>query len=692
MHNPALTNRKPYLATSKENQPTGLTSKRSISFIKYLRITIAFILLPGAGAHLYAQNNVSEIIARLRNATADSSLISAYHDIFGYYEYSNPDSAIFYIAEGLKLFTTKNNKAGIAAMTVLLGTEDGDQGRMEFARKRLNDALEIFEELKDKAGIASTHNSIGVLDGKTGHFSDATRHFMTALKIFEETGSKKGLTGTYLKLGVVNELNNNLDKALEFYNKASGLASDTPFIANTIFLLNNIGIVYGKKGNFNKSLEYFQKALAASDQPRFTGVRILTLTNLGIVYQNLGDIEKSLHYFDQALQITKDKNLPEEHTRIIVNRSAVVALNSPAKANEDLNEALITAKKIGQRSLLEEIYGNLVENHKILGQYKEAVAVMEELRAMEDSTFTIEKAREIANLESVYELEQSNNKIKVLKLDEQRNALKRNIIIAIATCLAIALLLTSLYYRRSNRLNKELKKRESELEKSNKVKDKLFSIIGHDLRGPVGNIPPMLKILGDETTTADEREFLISTLMDHSIASLETLDKLLYWGKSQIKNIGLKPETFAVDKYLQNNLKLVRNSADLKQITLTNSVPADTVINADAAHFDFIVRNLLSNAIKFTRNGGHVSIGVDLHKEAGYVVFAVKDDGVGIEKDKLSDIFEPFSSSTRGTANEEGTSMGLMLCKEFITENGGKIWVESEPGKGSTFYFSFRKA
>ena len=619
-------------------------------------------------------------------------MLSAYHDIFEHYEYSNPDSALFYIAEGLKLFTAKNDKVGIAAMTTLLGTEDADQGRMEFARKKLNDALKIFEELKDKGGIASTNNALGVLDGKTGHFSDATRHFMTALKIFEGANSRKGLIGTYLKLGVINELNNNLDKGLEFYNKASALASDSPMVANSIFLLNNIGIVYGKKGDFNKSLEYFQKALAASEKPKFTGVRILTLINLGIVYQNLRDYEKSLHYFDEALQITKDKHLPEEHTRIIVNRSAVVALSSPAKANEELKDALITAKKIGQRSLLEEIYGNLVENDKILGNYKEAVSLMEELRDLEDSTFSIEKAREIANLESVYELDQSNNKIKVLKLDEQRNAQKRNIVIAVATCLAIALLLTSLYYRRSNRLNKELKKREAELEKSNKVKDKLFSIIGHDLRGPIGNIPATLTILEDESTSPEERRFLVDALMEHSIASLETLDKLLYWGKSQIKNIGLKLQTFNVDSYLQNNLKLLKSSADNKQITLTNSVSPETTIYADAAHFDFIVRNLLSNAIKFTRQGGHVVIGVDPNKAPGYTVFFVKDDGVGIDKNKLSDIFEPFSSSTRGTANEEGTSMGLMLCKEFMTENGGKIWVESEAGNGSTFYFSFRNA
>ncbi len=639
-----------------------------------------------------AQNNISELLSQLKSAGTDTSKLSVYHEIFEHYEYSNPDSALHYIEDGLKLFAVRNNKVGIASMTLLLGTEDGDQGRMELARKRLNEALKIFEDVNDKGGIASANNALGVIDAKTGHFSDATRHFMTALKIFEDAGNKKGLIGTYLKLGVVNELNNNLDKALEYYTKTSALSPDSPMTVNGVNLLNNIGIVYGKKGDFKRSLEYFQRALDASDKPALTGVRISTLMNMGIVYQNLGDNKKSLGYFDQALQITKDKDLPEEHTRIVVNRSAVVMLTSPAIAIEDLKDALITAKKIGQRSLLEDIYGNLVENYKIVGKYKEALSMMEEMRNMQDSTSSIEKAREIANLESVYELEQSNNKIRELKLDEQQNALKKNVIVGIALCLAIALFLTVIFYRRSNQLNEQLKKREAELENSNKVKDKLFSIIGHDLRGPVGNIPNMLAILDDEGTTPEDRKYLIATLMEHSIASLETLDKLLYWGKSQIKNIGSKTEVFEVDDHLQENLKLVKNSAEQKQITLVNNVPLNTRILADAAHFDFIIRNLLSNAIKFTNINGAISVGIDTALKPGYTVFSVKDNGIGIKKKNLSEIFEPFSSSTRGTANEQGTSMGLMLSKEFIIENGGSIWVESEEGKGATFYFSFKNA
>ncbi len=180
--------------------------------------------------------------------------------------------------------------------------------------------------------------------------------------------------------------------------------------------------------------------------------------------------------------------------------------------------------------------------------------------------------------------------------------------------------------------------------------------------------------------------------MEHAQASLETLDKLLFWGKSQIKGRGTKAIIFNTTEYLQNNIKLIKSSAEQKQITINNKVSPDIKINGDPAHFDFIFRNLLSNAVKFTHLNGTVEISADKNIVPGFTLFAVKDDGIGIKKEKLSHIFEPFSSSTRGTADERGTSMGLMLCKEFAIENGGEIWVESEEGKGSCFYFSFKSA
>ena len=377
----------------------------------------------------------------------------------------------------------------------------------------------------------------------------------------------------------------------------------------------------------------------------------------------------------------------------MVNIATITSKTSPNNSLVQLKEALVIAKKLGQKTLLEDIYNGMVEDYKKTGNYKDALSLLEEQRDLEDSLYTVTSAKEIANMESVNELEQSNARIKELKLEEQRNLLKKDIIVVIAVCLAIALIFISVYYRKTRRLNDKLSKRESELENSNNVKDKLFSIIGHDLRGPIGNIPMMLKILDDDSTTPEERKFLLDSMAEHAHASMDTLDKLLYWGKSQIKGRGIKPEVFNTIEYIENNIKLTKSSADLKHITVANKVNTGVSVYGDRAHFDFIIRNLLSNAIKFTHANGNVEISATINQpHHGFTTFAVKDDGMGISKEKLANIFEPFNNSMAGTANEKGTSMGLILCKEFVIENGGDINVESEPGKGSTFYFTFKTA
>ncbi len=673
--------------------PRNITMKASISGI-LKRYKFACILLIAICLNLtgLAQSDIAVLLSKHRDAKTLEERLASYSELFDYYQYSNPDSSNYYIREGLKIFTAQNSKEGIATMTMLLGDDDGMHGHMELAKKRQMEALQMFEEIKNKSGIAAVHNGLGVLDGKQGRYDSATHHFTIALKTYDSAGNKKGIVSTYLKLGVVNELNNNFSKALEYYNKALQLSPDSPLSSSKVYIYNNLGIVYAKMGDLKKSLDYFKNALEKSDKPQFTGVRILSLMNIGIVYEEFKNDKKALEYLNQALQITKDKNLPENEARIMVNIASVTSNTDVPKGIAQLKEALVLAKSINQKSILRDIYAGLSEDYQQIGDYKNAVAIMEEQKKLEQSIFSIEKAKEIANLQAVFELEESNDKIKDLKLAEQRNAQKRNAIVVVAALLAVALILISIFFRRARRLNEQLTKREMELEKSNRVKDKLFSIIGHDLRGPVGNIPAMLTILEDEATSPEERKYLMATLMDHSQASLETLNKLLYWGRSQIKNLGLTLETFKVDAYIENNIKLVKSSADQKQLTISNEVSGDIEILADAAHFDFIVRNLLSNAIKFTHNYGSVTISADKNKKPGHTVFCVKDTGVGIGKEKIANIFEPFSNSTRGTADERGTSIGLMLCKEFMVENGGEIWVESEVGKGSAFYFSFKNA
>ncbi len=639
-----------------------------------------------------AQSDINQLIKQLKTEKDNAKKADIYGSIFQYYFATKPDSAKYFIEQGKKYFTDINYKKGAALMSALEGDNEASRGNLALARQYKLDALKISTEINDIKGICSAKNGIGTIEGRTGNYTAATKYFMEALKGFESIKNTPGIITTYLKLGVVNDYSHNLNKSLEYYNMALTLAEKEPFSVNLLYLYDNIGIIYYKTGNTVKALYYFNEALKKSNNNEFAKVKVMSLINLGNAYSEMGNGEKALGYINQALELCSPENLPEDYARLLLNKANITFKKDPQNALVSLGEALNVAKKLGQKSLKEEVLSNIVNVYKEQKDYKNAFLVSEVVEEIRDTLFNLEKEKEIANLQSVYELEKSNSKVQQLEIADKRNLQLRNIIILIACGLFFTLLSLFSFYLKSKRLNKELSERSIELQKANTVKDRLFSVIGHDLRGPIANIPLMLELYEDPDTTLEERKFIFDSMKENAGLSLETLDKLLHWGKSQIKGITINPTELKVNEQLVDIIKLIKSISNSKHIAIVNKIEDDVIVNADPNHFNFVFRNLLANAVKFTHHNGKIIINADKESQIGYIVFSVNDNGVGIDKEQQEHMFELFNISTIGTANEKGNSLGLLLCKEFIIENGGKIWVESEKGKGTTIYFTLKVA
>jgi signal transduction histidine kinase len=222
------------------------------------------------------------------------------------------------------------------------------------------------------------------------------------------------------------------------------------------------------------------------------------------------------------------------------------------------------------------------------------------------------------------------------------------------------------------------------LDESNQVKDKLFSILGHDLRSPFVSVINLLEIIDDDEIPAELRKQMLDELSVTSKASLDTLTNLLKWGEMQIKGIRINQRDFALKPLVERVIQLLAGIAQNKQITIADDTQSLSLY-ADPDHIEFVLRNLLSNAIKFTGAGGSVSISSTYDEHKHEVTIAVKDSGVGIAPERLQEIFSLENVSRDGTYNEKGTSLGLMMCKEFTEVNNGRIEVNSIPGQGSSF-------
>lgn len=237
--------------------------------------------------------------------------------------------------------------------------------------------------------------------------------------------------------------------------------------------------------------------------------------------------------------------------------------------------------------------------------------------------------------------------------------------------------------------NLHLAEKYKEVKKLNQMKDKIFSVISHDLRGPIGIIKSFADLI-ISNEFKDEKEEFIEIIGKQSSSVFNTLDNLLSWALSQQNRILFNPQKQPIDKSIKDNMQLLDEIAAKKKIKIANQVDRNHNAKFDLNLISTVVRNLLTNAIKFTPVNGKITI--NAKEEELYHIISITDTGIGISSERINTIFDKASyETTSGTELEKGSGLGIKLCQEFIEMHKGKMWVESELGKGSEFCFSIPK-
>jgi len=637
---------------------------------------------------LFAQQGASDLLNKLHKAGSDSEKIAAYNSLIRHYNQANPDSATYYAKEGIAYATDKNYRLGEAMINTQLGTLYETQGSVDIAKERLNYALKIYTEENYQRGRADVKSSLGAVEAGKGNFNIAAKYFIEALKLQEHLNDYKGLMISYLNLGSLYMQQNDTSNSSKYLDLAENVSRKTPIIDQTISLYNTIGVMTIAKGDTQKGLQIFMHDLELSDRPGFANSHVECLLYIGEFYIDKKETEKALHFLQLGLKTATQENIPEIETNILVEMGQVLKEKDPASAMACFVKAKAIAERRHDKSSLVLIYKEIAGIYNMRGNYKDAFYAEEQAANLTDSTNNINTAREIASMGAAYGFE-TNMRISQLEKLSSKNAAQRNIIIAVAVAFLMMLIILLCFYRKTMKLNRQMTIHEKELKELNSMKDKLFSVIGHDLRGPIARIPAILDIYEDPGTSDEEKRFLLDNLKEHTKVSLETFDKLLYWGLLLVKGIRLHQVKMNPKGLITESMEFKKMKAAEKQISVIDKTPPDLYIYADLTHFDFIIRNLLANALKYTYQNGSIEIDADTTSKPGFTVFSVKDSGIGMSEELVSRLFKPLTSS-EGTNHEKGHGIGLMLCKEFAVQNGGDLWVESEPGKGATFFFSVK--
>jgi signal transduction histidine kinase len=237
---------------------------------------------------------------------------------------------------------------------------------------------------------------------------------------------------------------------------------------------------------------------------------------------------------------------------------------------------------------------------------------------------------------------------------------------------------------------KLLEKQTNELTDLNSLKNKLFSVIAHDLKTPMYALRNLFRNMQQQDLPASEIKVMIPDVVNDLNYTTGLMENLLQWAKSQMQSDAVKPQTVDVTKITEDVLQLLRLQAEAKQIYIESKVDSPVYAFADKDMINLVLRNLLSNAIKFTPEQGYISVGIN--EMSSFVEVFVQDSGMGISIEALQKIQQNDYFTTKGTASESGTGLGLMLCKEFLAKNGGQMHIESELGKGSIFSFTLPRS
>jgi signal transduction histidine kinase len=509
---------------------------------------------------------------------------------------------------------------------------------------------------------------------------------------------------TLNELGKASASAGRLDEAQEHYDHALRYKQELPdngLEAETLYNLANLSVT---KRDFNLALEYYKQSLTIRRKQRLRLEEGILLSEIGDTYNNLNNRERAYANYKAALEVYQSidfkKGIAEAYNQI---GEYYYNQQNYQQALANLELALAAGQSAQTKSALRKSYEYLSLTWKALGDFKEALRHKELQLAINEFIVKEESDQKLLETQSTYALQQKESEIERLeraKQDRERELAEQKRIqmylyalLGLGVVIAGLILYLYLLKQRSNRqlqaINAQIEAQNIQLQTLNTTKDKFFSIIGHDLKGPLNSLTSFSNLLINHFDALSKEEIQnIAKDLDKSLKNLfALLNNLLEWARSQTGNIDFTASPINLSEVLEQNKELLSQQAAAKDITILYE-PAEVVLaSAHMPSVTTVIRNLISNAIKFTPPGGAIKL--NALKNSNEVVVSVADTGVGMSKPVMDKLFRlDAKHSTLGTANEKGTGLGLILCKDFVEKNGGRLWVESEEGKGSTFYFS----
>ena len=615
------------------------------------------------------------VLGLLGNDKRSNDYANAFINISrSYYILQKPEVCLNYLDSTFNLSRSLNYSYGEYKCLYFKSLLYNDINEPDSALKFLLRALDVTKKAKNYDDLASTYNNIGELYSARKQYRKALEYDLQSLDIWEKHGDRR--TG-----GILSDIGNcyfylkQYDSALGYYIKSNNVNKANFNALGLGYSYNNIGLVYFKKAQYDTALKNYFIALD--------------------FYYKEGNAQGIANCLDNICK-------------------AYIAKKDYNNALKQAETALPYAFKLKDKYIAYMIYKDLSNVYEGKKDYKKAFEYQKILTAYSDSVYGMSKATSDATLQAhlaVLQKEDENQLLRIEKTKQDSEIKQQNYItILIGTFLALALGAVVYFIWNSrekarayevmshqndmieakneelDKLNGQLIHQKEELETVNQFKDKLFSIISHDFRSPLVALSSYLMFLQSEDFPKEAAKELSGEMIERVNLTLTFVDNLIEWAQSQIYGVNTSYEKVNIKDVTNEMMLLYKHQSASKGVHLINNVQDTLNVYMNSGMIKMVLRNLISNSIKYSSLGDKVMVYAE--EQANQTVITVEDTGSGMNKKTLNELFSPNTISQHGTAWEKGSGLGLILCKEFLEKYGGKIWVNSTEGQGSTFSFS----
>lgn len=533
-----------------------------------------------------------------------------------------------------------------------------------------------------------------------GRMDQALVYFIESAELYGQQNKKLAQALACFEVAIIQHKAENLDEAQVYYERTLTYGKDSLPSRIIINCYNGFGLIERSKGQLSGALNQFKQAYQIAASTRDTVWMGILAGNMGSIHLRTNNYDSSLYYYFQNLGVVRNTLEFENEIETYTHIGKIYLLKSmPALSKLYLDSAvsIIRDRRIefndffNPMDYINETYSSLYAS---IGDHKNAYEHYRRFHEAAEEKQNNVNSRSLKQLESTYAFNQKNSEIALLKKINDTNQQvihqQRYITAGLAATFLILLAWGINAYRTSQerkKLNQDLHATNAELGRLNKVKDRLFSVLSHDLRSPIASLKSLVIILQDGEVNANDLSMMYSRIRHQLDTTSNVLESLLQWAKNEIADTQANIGEVVLGNVANEVALQLKTSFDEKNIQFINDLNYDLVALTDKFQIEIILRNLIANGIKFTNPGGQVRVHGKSTDDT--IEVYVEDNGMGMHEEEVNKLFQSGGHFTKGgTLKEKGTGLGLLITREIIAKNGGNIWVKSKKEEGTKFTFT----